>query len=243
MTDKIPEWLKAEEEYTARADQDGFITKSLLSVMGALSSFRAKSSSYGLNFPPQLKLIVCLALIIATSVARNMLIVYTILAVLLVHMCLLKTEWLIRVFTTAIIAAGISALILIPAIFMGSPQSMMTVSIKVFTTVGLVGLLAATTEWNRITSCLASFHVPGVFIFTLDLTLKYIVILGNISVDLLNAVKLRSVGRNQDKQGAVSGVLGVTFLKSRQMADEMYQAMVCRGFDGEYGNVRKNAGQ
>ena len=239
MTSRIPEWLKTEEQYTARADKDGFITKSLLSVMGALSSFRAKSSSYGRSFPPQLKLIVCLGLVLTTSLARNMLIVYAILAVLLVHICFLGSEWLVRVFTAAIIAAALSALILIPSIFMGSPSSMMTVSIKVFTSVGLVGLLAATTEWNRLTACLASFHVPGVFIFTLDLTLKYIVILGNISVDLLNAVRLRSVGRNNDKKGAVSGVLGVTFLKSKQMADEMYQAMVCRGFDGEYSEVRR----
>ena len=213
MTSKIPEWLTQDEHYTARADHDGFITKSLLSVIGALSSFRAKSSSYGAKFPAHLKLIVCLAMVITTSAARNMFIVYAILAVLLVHMCFLSSEWLVRTFTAALIAAALSAMI-------------------------LVGLLAATTEWNKLTACLASFHIPGVFIFTLDLTLKYIVILGNVSIDLLNAVRLRSVGRNRDKKGAVSGVLGVTFLKSKQMADEMYQAMVCRGFDGEYGKLK-----
>ena len=78
-------------------------------------------------------------------------------------------------------------------------------------------------------------------VFTLDITLKYIVILGNICVDMLNAVRLRSVGRNKDKKSALSGVMGVTFLKSREMADEMYQAMVCRGFDGEYNNVKRES--
>lgn len=233
----IPDWLLQDESYTATSDNDGFITRSLLSVMGALASFRAKSSSYGAKFPAHLKLLLCLALILTTSLARNMIIVYAILAVLLIHMCFLKSDWLIRAFTASITAALLSALILLPSVFLGSPRSMLTVSIKVFTSVGLVGLLAATTEWNRLTACLASFHVPGIFIFTLDITLKYIVILGNISVDLLSAVRLRSVGRNRDKKSAVSGVLGVTFLKSRAMAEEMYQAMVCRGFDGEYGAI------
>lgn len=237
MTNNIPDWLMSEENYSAQADHDGFITKSLLSIIGALSSFRAKSSSYGSKFPAHLKLILCLIMVLAVSLAQNMFIVYSILAVLLVHMCFLRSDWLLRTFTAAFAAALLSAMILIPSIFLGSPGSVLTVSIKVFTSVGLVGLLAATTEWNRLTACLAAFHIPGVFIFTLDLTLKYIVILGNISVDLLNAVKLRSVGRNRDKKAAVSGVLGVTFLKSRQMADEMYQAMVCRGFDGEYGKL------
>ena len=154
-------------------------------------------------------------------------------------MCLLGTSWLIRTFSTALFAAALSALILLPSVFMGSPRSMMTVSIKVFTSVGLIGLLAATTEWNKITASLAKFHVPGVFIFTLDITLKYIVLLGNISAELLNALTLRSVGKNRKKSESVSGVLGVTYLKSREMADEMYQAMVCRGFDGEYGEINR----
>jgi cobalt/nickel transport system permease protein len=42
------------------------------------------------------------------------------------------------------------------------------------------------------------------------------------------------VGKNRRKEKSASGVLGVTFLKSRQMADDMHQAMVCRGFDGTY---------
>ena len=231
----IPGWLKTNDEYSAGNDRDGFMTKSLLSVMGALGSFRAKTSTYGAKFPPLPKILICLTLILAVSLARNMLLVYAVLAVLLVHICFLKSDWLLRCVSTASFAALLSAMLLLPSVFLGSPRSMLTISIKVFTSVGLVGLLAATTEWNRITASLAGLHVPGVFIFTLDITLKYIVILGNISVDLLNAVRLRSVGRNRDKSNAMSGILSVTFLKSRQMADEMYQAMVCRGFDGEYG--------
>ena len=43
------------------------------------------------------------------------------------------------------------------------------------------------------------------------------------------------------KGRALSGVLGVTFLKSREMADEMYGAMACRGFEGEYTKLRTRA--
>jgi cobalt/nickel transport system permease protein len=71
-------------------------------------------------------------------------------------------------------------------------------------------------------------------IFTLDITIKYIAILGDCCLAVLEALRLRSVGRNHRKGKSASGVLGVTFLKSRQMADDMHQAMVCRGFDGTY---------
>lgn len=230
----IPDWLKEQEEYNAPQDRDRFLTRSILSLMSMLVSFRAKTISYGAKYPAPLKLIVCLVMILITSLARNMLIVYVVLAILLAHICFLKDVLLVRTITTSLAAAGLSALILIPAIFLGSPQSMLTVSIKVFVSVGLIGLLASTTEWNKLTAGLAAFHIPDVFIFTLDITLKYIVILGNISMDMLNALKLRSVGRNNAKAESLSGVLGVTFLKSRQLSEEMFQAMQCRGFEGEY---------
>ena len=230
----IPDWLKEQEEYQAPRDRDGFLTRSILSLMSMLASFRTKTISYGSKYPAPLKLIVCLAMILITSLARNMLIVYTVLAILLAHICFLKNEFLVRTISTSLAAALLSAIILIPAIFLGSPQSMLTVSIKVFVSVGLIGILASTTEWNKLTAGLATFHIPDVFIFTLDITLKYIVILGNISMDMLNALRLRSIGRNKSKAQSMSGVLGVTFLKSRQLSEEMFQAMQCRGFEGEY---------
>ncbi len=51
---------------------------------------------------------------------------------------------------------------------------------------------------------------------------------------MLEAVKLRTVGRNKSGEKSLSGVLGTAFLKSREMSDEMFDAMTCRGFDGEY---------
>ena len=83
-----------------------------------------------------------------------------------------------------------------------------------------------------------TFRIPSLFIFTLDITLKYISVLGEMCADILTSVSLRSVGKNPQKAKALSGVLGISFLKSREMAEEMYAAMCCRGFTGEY-RIRK----
>ena len=69
--------------------------------------------------------------------------------------------------------------------------------------------------------------------------LKYISVLGEICVDILTSVGLRSVGKNPDKAKSFSGVLGITFLKSSEMAEEMYASMCCRGFTGEYQMSKK----
>lgn len=226
----IPEWLTTSEEYSPKADRDGFVTRSLLSVMGILRSFRANAAVGNDGLPVPLKLAATLILILACSVSRYMIVTYIVLAAMLVRIIMLKGELIARILGSAILAALFSAVILVPSIWLGSPKSMLTISIKVFVAVGLVGILANTTPWNKLTAGLSFYHVPQVFIMTLDLTLKYIAILGTISVDMLNALRLRSVGINRAKGRSLAGILGMLFLKSRQMADETYDAMRCRGY-------------
>jgi len=58
--------------------------------------------------------------------------------------------------------------------------------------------------------------------------------LGEFSLEMLYALKLRSVGKNRKKYTSLGGVGGTLFIKSREMSEEMYSAMECRGFTGEY---------
>ena len=58
--------------------------------------------------------------------------------------------------------------------------------------------------------------------------------LGEFSLNMLYALKLRSVGKNSKKYNSLSGIAGTMFIKSKEMAEEMYAAMECRGFTGEY---------
>lgn len=232
----IPNWMQSTENYVPEKDHDGFISKSLLTVMGVLSKIRSAGTiqTKGAAISAPLKLLLCIYLIVLVACAKNMFFCYCMLAVVLARICMLSSKVLPKVFITSLGAALFSALLLLPAVFLGSPHSMITISCKVFLSVSCVGILAASTEWNRITESLAFFRVPDLFIFTLDITLKYIVILGDICLDMLSSLKLRSVGRNHDKKSAISGILGVTFLKSRQMSEDMHGAMICRGFEGTY---------
>ncbi|URW86350.1 hypothetical protein M5E86_00615 [Blautia wexlerae] len=43
---------------------------------------------------------------------------------------------------------------------------------------------------------------------------------------ILTSVRLRSVGKNPQKAKALSGVLGISFLKSGEMAEEMHASNV-----------------
>ena len=132
-----------------------------------------------------------------------------------------------------------SVLILLPSVFMGTPQTLMNITSRVYVSVTLVGILSSGTSWNKLTGSMRTFRLPSIFIFTLDITLKYISMLGEICAAILTSVRLRSVGKNPQKAKALSGVLGISFLKSGEMAEEMHAAMCCRGFTGEYKKKQK----
>jgi cobalt/nickel transport system permease protein len=228
----IPEWMQTQEAYTPEADSDGYLTKSMLKVMGVLSQIRTKGSTDDLCAP--LKLFAAVYCILLLSLSQHLFFMGCILALVLIRCCALPGQALVRVVRTASGAMVFSLLLMLPALWLGSPRTFWMVPGKVWLSVSMVMLLSVSTPWNQITGGLRFFRVPDLLIFTLDITIKYIAILGDCCLAVLEALRLRSVGKNHQKGKSASGVLGVTFLKSRQMAEDMHQAMVCRGFDGTY---------
>ena len=137
---------------------------------------------------------------------------------------------------TALFAGILAAILYTPAVIMdhGLLMNGIRLVVKVLICVTAVGLFGRTTQWNHVTAALRKFHIPGVVIFTIDITFRYIVLLGKLMEDLLTAVSLRSVGKNNKKYSSVGGVMGVTFLRGAEMNKEMYEAMQCRGFTDDY---------
>jgi cobalt/nickel transport system permease protein len=224
--------MQTQEAYTPKPDSDGYITKSMLKVLSVLSQIRTKGSTDDLCAP--LKLFAAVYTIILLSLSQHLFFMGCILALVLIRCCTLPGQALIRVVRTASGAMVFSLLLLLPTLWLGSPRTLLIVPGKVWLSVSMVLILSVSTPWNQITGGLRFFRVPDLMIFTLDITIKYIAILGDCCLAVLEALRLRSVGKNPRKGKSASGVLGVTFLKSRQMADDMHQAMVCRGFDGTY---------
>lgn len=232
---KLPEWALRDENYSADGDNDYFISRSLLKIMKILRALRYQSRRRQVEKFSAASAIFFVAVIILLCVSSQAIFfLISVLALELVLLCLQDGMTIRRLLQNSFLAALIGALFVLPAFFMGNKNLLIILPIKIFLTATALSLLTTFFRWHQLTAALRKFHVPAVVIFILDTTLRYIVLLGEISQDLLTALKLRSVGKNRDKKKSVSGVLGVVFLKSKEMSEEMYQAMCCRCFTGEY---------
>lgn len=132
------------------------------------------------------------------------------------------------------VAALFAAVFSLPAVFLGSPRTFGTILGKTVTSVLVLSLVNESLSWQEITGGLRVFHVPAVFIFTLEQMVRFLVILGRFSNRILEAVSLRRVGKRKWSNAGTGGILGITVLKSRQYAAGTTEAMRCRGFTGTY---------
>jgi cobalt/nickel transport system permease protein len=236
----IPCWLTQQEDYTPSKDRESFLTRSTASILWVLSRF--KKTQHVLkakNINTVLRLFGVLLAVVLTSASRNFYFVYVMIAVTAVLLAMCNGGTIKSILRVLVPAEIISLIILIPAAITGSPHTLVSITARVFVTVTIVMRFNLTTPFNKITSALKFFHLPDIIIFTLDLTIQYISILAQICYEMLTALKVRSIGKNTKKSKSVSGILGVTFIKSHQYARVTQQAMECRGFDGSFPKTKQ----
>jgi cobalt/nickel transport system permease protein len=233
----LPDWMKQADVYLPPEDGGTFALrtiKTLGHVMARISI--QKGHEKGWHLPALFKLLAVLALIVAVSVSQNPLFIMGIAAILLVYLCTWPVGDIWHILKAGLTVGVFALLLFLPAMIV-KPSGIsngILVAVKVFLSVAFVSIYNHTTQWNHITGALRALHIPHLFIFTLDITLKYIVLLGNLIADLLTSLQLRSVGKNNQKYHAVGGVMGVTFIRGAEMNRQMYEAMRCRGFTDDY---------
>ncbi len=238
----IPAWLRVRESHQPRPDRGRFVEKSLLSVLGALAALRdrpgmGRSREF---LRPELKLASALLLVLLVSVSSSALFLEAAAAFELGCLCLLRGEVIARVLRKVAAAGVFAVAILLPALLLGGGVGVLALCAKVLLAVLAAALLSGTTPWTSIASAFAAFRLPDIFVMTLDMTVKYISLLGGLILDMLYALKLRSVGRDDRKMDSLSAIAGTIFLKSREVAETQYQAMECRCFAGTYRSTRRH---
>lgn len=190
-----------------------------------------------------LRLFLVLMIIVLCSLSRNAVFTAMMLMISLLELSFMRPTRIRAVLKRVPLPVLTAMAVCLPAVFMGHPGTMLTVSMKVLECVLLLGMLGEQYSWKELTEVPGALHVPGIVILTLDMTVRFLVILGRISSRLSEAVILRSTAEKsrhwRKSAAAAGGVLGTTFLLSRRMAQETGEAMELRGFSGEYRRRRQ----
>jgi cobalt/nickel transport system permease protein len=232
-TVNLPDWLAEDESCDTGSGKTSFVEKNITHLVRSLASLhdQRRTGTLPEKIHPAVKLpaVVLIILLISLGTATYIEVMSVILLVLLSMMPL---QLLKRVLALGLISAAFTLVTLIPALWFGFGGHIFLVTARVWLSVSFSSLLALTTSRHGLVRALKIVHMPDLVILILDVTLKYIFVLTEVTLHLFYALKARSVGRSGRR--AVWGIAGTLFLKSKEMAEELYGAMVCRGFSGTY---------
>lgn len=106
--------------------------------------------------------------------------------------------------------------------------------LRVATSVSLSVLLILTTEWSRLLQALSALYFPKVAILIFGMTYRYIFLFIKVAEEMFLARRSRTVGRTntREQQNWLSSRLGFMLNRSYKLSNDVYLAMLSRGWTG-----------
>lgn len=200
---------------------------------------------------PRVKLVGLLALVVAAALSRKLAVMAALFALGIVLAVasrlslwsLAKRVWLVAFAFTFMIAAP--ALFLTPgeavyrfgwlAITAQGVRSALVLVARVETAVTLSTLLVLTTPWMHLLKALRTLLVPVEVIMLLAMTHRYVVLLTETANAMFESRQSRMVGRlnGAEQRRLMVNTGGVLLSKTLELGNQVFLAMLARGFRGE----------
>jgi cobalt/nickel transport system permease protein len=250
----------AGDQRVGRSGKPGWLEKTLAGIAGNIeraifTERHARLDGFLQRMDPRAKLGMFLIVVLAASLTSSYLVLVTIYAVTLVAAIAsrIPTDFFVkRVWLGVPLFAGI---VVLPSIFFIPGPRLFELAIgpfviapslngvlgaillvmRVGVSVSLAVLLVMTTPWADILKSLRALRVPQVFVLILSMTYRYIFLFLHTVNGIFLARKSRIVARTRgaEQRRWIGGTMGALMSRSFKMSNDVYGAMLARGFSGE----------
>ncbi len=112
---------------------------------------------------------------------------------------------------------------------------------RVAASVSFAVLFTMTRRWSDIFAGLRGLFVPRILVMTLSMTERYLFVFLRLIQDMYRARKSRTIRpfSASIERNWIASRIGVTFRKSVEMSEDVYKAMLSRGFHGEFRSINR----
>lgn len=238
MTAKLPAWLTDDTPLPTVKKQHHFLAQNIRHLEQLLQHFsqateqaRPQLKHY---WPPQIKLLTTLGVVLLLSLNQNPLLLWLILLVELGLLLFLPNFYLRQILRQTLISSGVALFLILPSLLLTMPASVVVFSLKTSLILLTLTYYRATSTFSQVVQALKQLHCPNGLIFVIDITLTYLKMLAEFLLGLLQAVSLRTVGPTAHPYRMIGLLFGTLYLKTRDYALALYAAMEARGFIGDY---------
>lgn len=107
-------------------------------------------------------------------------------------------------------------------------------SIKSFLSILLLSMLFSTTGFHSLLKALQKLKMPNIFIHVLSFMYRYLFLIQDEMMKIWQAKEARTISRKRRLEfKALASIIAMLFLRSYERAEDVYSAMLARGFRGE----------
>lgn len=106
---------------------------------------------------------------------------------------------------------------------------------RVGVSVSIGTLLVLTTPVADLLRSLTSLRIPGLFVMTIEMSYRYIILLLTSSLEMFEARKMRTAGNlpGRVQRELIGSSIAALFARSMALSEEVYQSMTARCYTGE----------
>ncbi|MGA7567296.1 MAG: cobalt ECF transporter T component CbiQ [Terriglobales bacterium] len=220
----------------------------------ALQSERAAAKPGLLQLlDPRVRVIGILALVVSVILCRRLAAIAAIFVIAVALAIASRVSLRSLAKRVWLVVLGFSGVIALPALFVVPGKSLWTVSalhlsvsiqgaraaallvLRVETAATLTTVLVLSTPWTHILKALRSLHLPAEVVTMLAMTYRYVFLLIETANQMFESRQSRTVGvlSGAQRRKVTSRTAGVLLSKSIELSQEVYLAMLSRGFRGE----------
>jgi cobalt/nickel transport system permease protein len=214
----------------------------------------ARSAGWLQRVDPRAKLGMFLAAVLAASLSSSVVVLVVLYAVVLLAARASRIPFDFFVRRVWLGIPFFAGLIVVPAVFLVPGPHLFDVAIgpltigptvpglsgailfvsRVGVSVSLAVLLVMTTPWADLLKSLQAVHVPQLFILVLAMAYRYIFLFLHLANGMFEARKSRIVARTSggEQRRWITASMGGLLNRSVRMSNDVYAAMVARGFRG-----------
>ncbi len=235
-----------------------FVERTLSNLVNAMeraldAEELAKTDGLLQRLDPRIKVIGMLGLIIVSAMAHKLWVICAVFAVAVSLAVMSRISFGMlakRVWVAVLLFTGVIAL---PALFVVPGREVLRLPVfhwpltaqgiasacylvaRVETAATLSVLLILCTPWSHVLKALRVLGVPAIFVVMLGMTYRYILLLLQTAHDMFESRRSRMVGKLEgpERRRVAAASAGVLMSKSLQLSEDVYSAMLSRGFRGE----------
>jgi cobalt/nickel transport system permease protein len=240
--------------------KSGFVEKTLADISGSIeravfSEENARKRGFLQRRDPRAKLLAFVVLIIAAGLSREWPVLLGLYGLVLVAAAISSIDLGLFIKRVWLGMGLFSGVVILPSIFFIGHRELLHIPLGLFSltvhgdalvaaaifvlrvcaSVSLAILLILTTKWADVLKSLRVMRVPNALVLVLAMTYRYIFLVLHTANAMFLARKSRIVARTSGREQRwwIVSSIGVLMSRSLRMSEDVYQAMLARGFQGE----------